>query len=169
MEKHWHGVIRDADSADFHQTLALNEESVHFLSPLDLARLTMLHHAASYSRVLESEGFVQAFLLALRPGAPYDSPNYRWFSATHADFLYIDRIVVSASMQGRGAGLRLYDDLFQFARSSAIKLITCEVDVEPPNPASERLHSRLGFREVGTQCVGPNKKRVSLQALTLQE
>jgi predicted GNAT superfamily acetyltransferase len=129
----------------------------------------MLHHAATYHRVLESDGIVQAFLLALRPGAPYDSPNYCWFSLTYADFLYIDRVVVSASMQGRGAGMRLYDDLFQFARSSDITLITCEFDVEPPNPASERLHRRLGFREVGTQSVGPNNKRVSLQALTLKE
>ncbi len=169
MEKHWHSVIRDANTADFPRILALNAESVHFLSPLDLARLTMLHHAAPYHRVLDADGVVQAFLLALRPGAPYDSPNYRWFSATYADFLYIDRIVVSASMQGRGAGLRLYDDLFQFARGSAIRLITCEFDVEPPNPASERLHRRLGFREVGTQFVGPDKKRVSLQALTLRQ
>lgn len=169
MEKHLHSVIRDASTADFPQILALNEESVHFLSPLDLGRLTMLHHAAPYHRVLEADGVVQAFLLALRPGAPYDSPNYRWFSATYADFLYVDRIVVSENMQGRGAGLRLYDDLFQFARSSAIRLITCEFDVQPPNPASERLHRRLGFREVGTQGVGPGNKRVSLQALTIDE
>lgn len=169
MGKHWHSAIRDANTADFTRILSLNEESVRFLSPLDLEHLTMLHHAAPYHRVLDADGIVQAFLLALRPGAPYDSPNYRWFSSTYADFLYIDRIVVSESMQGRGAGLRLYDDLFQFASSSAIRLITCEFDVEPPNPASERLHRRLGFREVGTQCVGPGNKRVSLQALTIKE
>ena len=162
-------MIRDAGTADLPRILALNEESVDFLSPLDLARLTMLHHAATYHRVLDTHGVVQAFLLALRPGTPYDSPNYGWFSSTYADFLYIDRIVVSASMRGCGAGMRLYDDLFQFARSNKIKLITCEFDVEPPNAASERLHRRLGFREVGTQCVGPDNKRVSLQALALKE
>ncbi len=160
-------MIRAANNLDFPRILELNEESVDYLSPLDIDRLTMLHDAAPYHRVIESAGTVQAFLLVLRPGAAYDSANYTWFSTKYADFLYIDRIVVSAQWRGRGAGMSLYEDLFQFARSSGTKLITCEFDVEPPNPGSERLHRRLGFKEVGTQPVGGANKLVSLQALTL--
>jgi len=157
------GVIRDATGADFAAILALNAESVHFLSPLDAARLSALHGIAAYHRVVDDEGAIAAFLLAFREGTPYDSPNYRWF-ATHYDaFLYIDRVVVSGAHQGQGLGARLYEDLFAFAQDSKIARVVCEYDLDPPNPASARFHARQGFREVGRQWVGAGKKEVSLQ------
>jgi predicted GNAT superfamily acetyltransferase len=159
--------IRNATLADFPRILALNEESVHFLSPLNHQRLSLLHAAAPYHRVLESDGVVQAFLLVLREGAAYDSPNYLWFSRRYTQFLYVDRVVVSASLQGRGAGRLLYDDLFRYARRDARHTITCEFDTDPPNPQSARFHAAFGFREVGTQRVGANQKQVSLQAATI--
>lgn len=160
--------IRNATLADFPRILALNEESVHFLSPLTHERLSLLHAAAPYHRVLESDGLVQAFLLALREGSAYDSPNYLWFSQRYEQFLYVDRVVVSASTQGRGAGRLLYDDLFRFARGAGCQTITCEFDVDPPNPQSERFHAAFGFCEVDTQRVGPKQKLVSLQAVSLE-
>lgn len=159
--------IRNATVADFPRILALNEESVHFLSPLNHERLSLLHAAAPYHRVLESDGAVQAFLLVLREGATYDSSNYQWFSQRYRQFLYVDRVVVSASMQSRGVGRLLYDDLFRFARGEGCQTITCEFDIDPPNPQSERFHAAFGFREVGTQRVGPKQKQVSLQAVTI--
>lgn len=160
--------LRKATLADFPRILALNEESVRFLSPLNLERLSLLHAAAPYHRVLESDGAVQAFLLVLREGATYDSPNYLWFSQRYGQFLYVDRVVVSASMQGRGAGRLLYEDLFRFAKDCGAKIITCEFDIDPPNPQSERFHAAFGFREVGTQRVGPKQKQVSLQAVQIE-
>lgn len=160
--------IRDTTLADFPRILALNEESVHFLSPLNHERLSLLHAAAPYHRVLESDGAVQAFLLVLREGATYDSPNYLWFSQRYGQFLYVDRVVVSAAMQGRGAGRLLYEDLFRFAKDCGAKIITCEFDIDPPNPQSERFHAAFGFREVGTQRVGPKQKQVSLQAVQIE-
>jgi len=157
--------LRDAAPADFPRVLALNEESVRYLSPLDAARLARLHAASAYHRVIEDDGRVVAFLLALREGADYDSVNYRWFAARHARFLYIDRVVVDAACQGRGLGPRLYDDLFAFARATAAARVTCEFDVDPPNEASRRFHARYGFAEVGTQAVAGGSKSVSLQAV----
>jgi predicted GNAT superfamily acetyltransferase len=77
----------------------------------------------------------------------------------------VDRIVVAGSTQARGAGSRLYRELYALALRDAVPLITCEFDVEPPNPASERFHARLGFREVGRQQLHGGRKTVSLQAL----
>ncbi len=156
-------AIRDPVAADFDAILALNAESVHFLSPLDAARLRALHEMAAYHRVIEIRGVVAAFLLALREGAAYDSPNYRWFAAHYAEFLYIDRVVVAGAQQGHGLGARLYDDLFAFARAQRIVCVACEFDLDPPNPASARFHARQGFREVGRQWLGGGKKQVSLQ------
>jgi predicted GNAT superfamily acetyltransferase len=157
-------VIRDATLGDFSAILALNAESVHFLSPLDAQRLQHLHRQAAYHRVAEVDGSVAAFLLVLREGADYDSPNYRWFAARYSRFLYIDRIVVDLRHQGRGLAARLYDDLLDFAQTSGVEQLTCEFDLDPPNPASAKFHARYGFGEVGKQWLGDGKKQVSLQA-----
>ena len=160
-------LIRTATTADFPHLLHLNEESVHFLSPLTPARLTWLVEAAAYRRVLEASGEVVAFLLAFREGCTYDSPNYRWFAAHYQHFLYVDRVVVSKAFQGQGAGKLLYDDIFSFARQTGVQYLTCEFDIDPPNEASRRFHQRYGFTEVGSQVVAGGKKRVSLQAVEL--
>ena len=117
--------IRNAAPEDFAEILALNEASVQFLSPLSLERITTLLAHAAYHRVVATSDGVQAFLLALREGADYDSMNYRWFSARLTAFLYIDRVVVSPSAQGRGYGKRLYEDLIAYAEQDAISPITC--------------------------------------------
>ena len=156
-------ALRAAIKADFPAILALNAESVRFLSPLDAPRLARLHAQAAYHRIVEIDGRVVAFLLAFREDADYDSPNYVWFVHQYPQFLYIDRVVVAAAAQGRGLGARLYDDIIAFAAASGVTPLTCEFDLDPPNPASERFHRRYGFREVGRQKL-PSGKQVSLQA-----
>jgi predicted GNAT superfamily acetyltransferase len=160
-------MIRNAIADDFPAILALNAESVHFLSPLDAMRLRALHAQSAYHRVVEHEEKVAAFLLAFREGADYDSPNYRWFAQRYAQFLYIDRIVVAATARGLGFGAQLYDDILAFAAGTNAARLTAEFDVEPPNPVSAAFHQRYGFREVGTQWIGGDKKQVSLQAREL--
>jgi len=160
-------MIRDATPDDFPEILALNAESVHFLSPLDAMRLRYLHAQAAYHRVVQREGKIAAFLLAFREGADYDSPNYRWFAQHYAHFLYIDRIVVDASARGLGFGAQLYDDILAFAAATNAVRLTAEFDVEPPNPVSAAFHQRYGFREVGRHWIGGDKKQVSLQAREL--
>jgi uncharacterized protein len=155
-------VIRDANETDFGQLLALNAESVNFLSPLDDARLRHLHKQAAYHRVVDDDGTIGAFLLAFREGADYDSPNFAWFSRNYPQFLYIDRIVVSMIVRGRGLGAQLYNDVIAFASASGVERLTCEFDIDPPNSASAKFHAYFGFREVGRQRVG-DKKEVSLQ------
>jgi uncharacterized protein len=153
-------IIRNAEPADFAQVLALNEESVRSLSP-------MLHSQAEYHRVVESSGQVGAFMMAHRNGSAYDSVNFRWFAQRCPNFLYIDRIAVTASLQGQGIGKLFYEDLFAFARSTGAKFVTCEFDIDPPNPTSEKFHKAFGFKEVGTQTYGSSSKRVALQALEI--
>lgn len=160
-------MIRATRSGDFPAILALNAESVHYLSPMDEARLMHLDAQAAYHRVVEENGRVLAFLLALCEGADYDSPNYRWFAAAFENFLYVDRVVVAKTHQGQRFGAALYDDLFKFARAEGIVRITCEFDLDPPNEASRKFHARYGFEEVGTQAAAGGSKRVSLQAASL--
>ncbi|MET0813567.1 MAG: GNAT family N-acetyltransferase, partial [Pseudoxanthomonas sp.] len=101
-------MIRDANAGDFDRILALNQEAVHFTSPMDLERLVHLDAQSDYHRVVELEDEVVAFLLALREGADYPNPNYGWFSERLERFLYVDRIVISAAQQGKRLGQALY-------------------------------------------------------------
>lgn len=163
--------LRDFSSADFSAILQLNEESEHFLSPMDAPRLALLAGEASVRAVVEiqkeEEKHIAGFLMCFREGCHYDSPNYRWFAERYARFLYIDRVVVSQQFHGRGVGKRLYQEMLQRARLQDITQVCCEYDLDPPNPVSAGFHHDFGFREVGQQAVGAGKKIVSLQMLTL--
>jgi predicted GNAT superfamily acetyltransferase len=161
------GALRDSSEADFAALLRLNLESEHFLSPLTQPRLRALHTQAWYRRVVCLGGVVQGFLLALREGADYDSPNYQWFAAHYTEFLYIDRIVIGAAARGQHFGVLLYEDLIARARENGFRRIVCEFDTDPPNEVSRRFHEHFGFHEVGSQRVGGGKKAVSLQELLL--
>ena len=118
-------MIRPAVESDHSAILLLNEESVQFTSPLDAAQLRRLATQADYHRVVEWDEEVAAFLLALREGADYESLNYRWFSDRLDRFLYVDRVVVAASQQGRGHGAHLYQDLFAYAAQQDVACIAC--------------------------------------------
>ena len=156
--------LRRIAPADFPAILALNEESVHFLSALTPARLAHLHEQSALGLVVEQDGAVVAFLLAFREGADYDSVNYQWFASRYPRFLYIDRVVVASTARSAGVGSLLYRETFAHAARSGVALVTCEFDVAPPNPVSERFHARFGFHEVGRQSVTYADKWVSLQA-----
>lgn len=160
-------VIRPATTSDFGAILRLNSEWEHFTSPLDELGLAHLHNQAAYHRVVESHSLVVAFLLALREGAEYESPNYRWFADSYDAFLYVDRVVVAGDQHGKGMGAILYDDLLAFARADGAGRVVCEVDAEPPNEASSRFHDKYGFVEVGTHWVAEGRKRVSLRQVSV--
>jgi predicted GNAT superfamily acetyltransferase len=162
-------MIRDIRADDYPAILELNLESVHSLSPLSRDRLAYLHSAAAYSKVIESGGRIAAFILVLRDGAAYDSPNYVWFTKRYNTFLYIDRIVVHKDQRGRGYGKVLYSDLADFAAKEKVDVLTCEVDSLPPNVISRRFHQKQGFYEVGTQWLYGGKKQVSLMEKRLSQ
>jgi len=157
-------TIRDAKAEDFGQIVELNEAEVQQTSPMNLQRLKELTLLSSYHKVAMADGRIAAFLLAMRENAPYQNENYAWFAARFPKFLYVDRIVVGSEFAGLKIGSLLYNELFNFARSQGISTITCEYNLEPPNPASQRFHDKFGFKELDTQWVANGTKKVSLQA-----
>ena len=169
MEKAKNGVIRQATREDFGEILRMNQESVHFLSPMDLEKLEHLDQESDYHKVVVVDGKVGAFCLAFREGANYDSVNYQWFSREFDQFLYVDRVVVDIAMQGHGLGELLYNDVFQHAADSPVPRVTAEIDFQPPNPVSLKFHEKFGFREVGRQEVYGGEKVVSLQSAEIGE
>jgi predicted GNAT superfamily acetyltransferase len=113
------------------------------------------------------DGRLAAFLIALGPGIAYDSENYRWFEGRGAQHLYVDRIVVDAAARSAGLGRRLYAEVFALARAEGLAEVTCEVNVDPPNPRSLAFHARLGFEEVGRQRTKGGSVEVALLAASV--
>jgi uncharacterized protein len=157
-------VIRPAVGTDFGSICALNLAEVEHTSAMDITRLVELNAICCYHKVACRDDMVSAFLLAMCNGSPYRNDNFEWFSKKYARFIYVDRVVVSSASRGLGLGSLLYEDMFSYARSNAIPLVTCEYNLVPPNEPSRLFHDKFGFKEQGTQWVANGTKRVSLQA-----
>jgi uncharacterized protein len=144
--------------------LALNNAHAQELSWLEPERLT---HLIAQAFVASRIGCIEAFLLTFDQDADYDSPNFLWFRSRYPRFVYVDRIVVAPSARGRGHARRLYDDLFQHALCCGHERVVCEVNREPPNPASDAFHATLGFTEVGLAAIHGGSKTVRYLAREL--
>ncbi|MEM9817118.1 MAG: GNAT family N-acetyltransferase, partial [Cyanobacteria bacterium P01_D01_bin.6] len=75
----------------------LNQAVVKVTSPMDTVRFVELYHLSNLRWVADINGEVVAFILGMAEGQAYPNDNYQWFSARLKNFLYIDRVVVSAT------------------------------------------------------------------------
>lgn len=144
--------------------LALNTIHASELSLLDEAGLKRLLEAAYVARRI---GRLEAFMIAFDQDADYASPNFLWFRERYPRFAYVDRIAVAESARGRGHARRLYEHLFEQARRDGHAVVTCEVNSDPPNPASDAFHDALGFRIVGEAAIYGGARTVRYYARTL--
>jgi len=143
-------MIRDIAAADLPDILALNNAeaaAVNALTPEELAAQVAL----AFSARMTPEGFLVAFCET----TPAQGPNHAWFLRRGGRFAYVDRVVVAPAARGRGVARALYDDLA--ARGLPL---ACEVNLDPPNPAGQAFHARLGFQPVGEAVDPRNGKRV---------
>ena len=138
--------------------LVLNNLHAKETSALDEASLAQLLDMSFYARGVNRGA--TAFLIALDQAAHYWSPNFHWFKGNRPSFVYIDRIIVAASARGQGIARLLYDDLFLAAQQAGHERVVCEVNIEPPNPASEAFHETMGFKEVGQASIHNGAKTV---------
>jgi predicted GNAT superfamily acetyltransferase len=159
-------AIRDVREHDLDAVLALNNAAGHTILPLDAAHLRYFYDRAEYFRVAEIDGHLAGFLIALRDGGHYDSPNYRWFCEHYPAFLYIDRIVIANAYRRHGLGRVFYCDVTSYAEVR-VPLLTCEVFLEPRDDVVVLFHGTYGFQEVGQQRMGEQGPQVSLLAKDL--
>jgi len=145
--------------------LALNNAHAVELSWLEGDRLGALLRQSFYARRL---GHLAAFLIAFDECADYDSPNYLWFRQHYARFVYVDRIVVDRTARKQGLAHLLYEDLFRQAVAAGQEIVGCEVNSDPPNPASDAFHAGLGFSEVGRASIHGGAKSVRYLARRLE-
>lgn len=159
-------IVRDVRTHELDAVLALNNAAGSTILPLDGSGIARLAGYASYLRVAEVDGQIAGFLLALREGLPYESPNYRWFGARYPEFVYIDRIVIARPYRRLGLGRVFYADVTSYAEVR-VPVLTCEVFLEPRDDVSVLFHGTYGFQEVGQQTMPGVGRRVALLAKEL--
>jgi predicted GNAT superfamily acetyltransferase len=146
--------------SDFESVLALNEDSIPHVNPIGVDELQWFADHAAFVRVAKEDGRLAGFIIGLRPGIDYASPNYRWFCANYDNFAYIDRVAVNTWARRR----RVAESLYQAFETSqpGVPFLTCEVNIRPPNAGSMLFHQRMGFQQVGSQLIDDGKKEVAL-------
>jgi len=75
-------------------------------------------------------------------------------------FVYVDRVAVAPAARGRGYACTLYADLIERATAAGHTVLVCEVNSDPPNPASDAFHAALGFALVGHAAIHGGSKSV---------
>lgn len=153
--------ILDITAGDIDDVLALNEASLPHVNSIDREQMQWFVAQASFFQVAKVAGRLAGFLIGLRPGLAYSSENYRWFADHYADFGYIDRVAVDRSARRLGVASRLYD-AFAERLHGTVDVMTCEVNIRPPNEASMRFHATQGFVQVGRQEIVDGEKEVAL-------
>ena len=158
--------IRSANPTDASQIAELNEVFVAVTSPMDARRFLELFDLCSYCLVVDDGERLLGFVIAMRNEAPYDNGNYQWFETRLRDMVYVDRIVLAEDARGQGLGHQLYDELSAMALADGCKVMTAEMDIDPPNAHSVHFHRMLGFAEIGQRTLDIGK-RVSMQSVAL--
>lgn len=154
-------TIRDVHADELPEVLALNEASTPAVNSVTIDKMRWFADNAAYFRVCVDGDVLGAFLIGMRPGTGYDSPNYAWFCQNYDDFGYVDRVAVATHARRHGLATRLYED-FRSTLPDRLAVMTCEVNLKPPNESSMAFHRRLGFRQVGTQATEGGAKQVAL-------
>ena len=159
-------IIRDVQEKDLEQVLNINELNVPHVNSVPLEQMQWFADNAAYFRVAAAKDVIGGYLVGLRPGTSYPSPNYRWFCDNYDDFAYIDRIAIDESARRQGLATRFYDD-FRASVQDAVDVMTCEVNLQPPNESSMRFHENYGFAQVASQKTEGGKKEVALMVRPL--
>jgi predicted GNAT superfamily acetyltransferase len=146
--------LRALSDAEFDWVLALSARHETETGKLDAETLRDMRDASFLSAVI---GERAGYLITFDQGGAYDSPNFLWFKARYPRFVYVDRIVVDPAARGAGYARKLYEHCFERAREAGHTLVTCEVNIDPPNPGSDAFHARMGFDDVGRATLANGK------------
>lgn len=156
-------TLRPLGQDDLGWVHRLNQIHQKDLSSLTEDELASLVDTATIAWVAEPDC---GFMLAFDQDAAYDGVNFQWFRARYERFIYVDRIAVDGKARGKGVARQLYTDLIAHASDGGYRLITAEINSDPPNPGSDAFHERLGFETVGEAHLDDRDKTVRYVART---
>jgi predicted GNAT superfamily acetyltransferase len=142
-------TIRQAELADTPAIVAINAAGRPGVYPLTPETVAETLTTASYFAVAELDGQVAGYLIGYTSQDSCEGEEFAWFQRHRPQFLYIDQVAVAPGARRAGVGAQLYVQAALHAGTLGIPALVCEVNLDPPNPASLQFHARLGFQEVG--------------------
>ena len=157
---HMETRLREVREEDYPNILALNHQALPYVNPMDAKLLKWFAKSAAYFRVLESDGRMAGFLIAVAHDSRYASKYFEWFRERYECFLYIDRVIVASWARRRRFAWRLYEDVARFAAERKYPLAS-DVYSFPPNEPSLEFHRKFGFERVGVHEIEGGKKQVA--------
>jgi predicted GNAT superfamily acetyltransferase len=140
--------------------LALNNAAVPDVGELSTHKARWLVDHCVLPGLATLDGQAAGMVVVLNDTCGYDSDFYRWFTDRYENFLYIDRVVVTAWARGRGLAKQIYQTIEQVANEKGMA-IAADVYSEPPNTVSLNMHRTMGFEAIGTQYIPAKQKTAS--------
>ncbi len=141
--------VRAARPEDFDSILAINEQGRPGIVALDAGELRRLLRLDGRLIVADRGGEVLGYVIVFDSLSAYDGEEFRALRQGLRDpFLYVDQLAVSQACRRMGVAGRLYEALATGVAGLPVRPICCEVNLEPPNPASMAFHQRMGFMEL---------------------
>lgn len=138
--------VRGLKPEDYAWVLALSAENEVETSAIDRAWLEAMSREWFLGLAC---GDNEAYAIIFDQDSRYGSVNFIWHRERSDRFVYVDRIVVAAAA--------LYEHVFAAAKRTGHDRVLCEVNFDPPNPASDAFHARMGFSEVGRAVLANGK------------
>jgi predicted GNAT superfamily acetyltransferase len=157
-------IIRAMTASDIEVVWSINQENVPAVGEETREDLAKIHEQSTIALVAEVSNHVVGFCMVLLPDADYGSPNFQFFCDRLDDFIYLDRVAVTAKFQGQGVGAALYSKVEQLSDATWFAL---EVNTKPRNEGSLRFHAREGFVQMEELETRPGKM-VSLMVKRLK-
>jgi uncharacterized protein len=149
-----------APLTDANLLLALNNAAVPDVGELSLDKARWLTNHCVLPGMATLDDQVAGIVVVLSDHCGYNSDFYRRFTDRYTNFLYVDRVIVTAWARGRGVATALYQATEQAARAQGMA-IASDVYSEPPNTPSLRVHRSRGFVEIEKQHFPAQQKTVT--------
>lgn len=141
--------IRDATEADLLGVLAIYNEVIRTSSAVYTEQEATLDDRRSWLAARQAQGFPVLVAEDLADGSVLGYATFGDFRPWPGYRHTVEHSVyVRADACGRGLGVGLVEPLFGRAASLGKHVIVAGIDAA--NPASIRLHDRLGFERIGT-------------------
>ncbi len=149
METNNQFTIRSCQAGDVAAIQTINLAGTPGVLPLTQPELDGLAAGSILCWVAQDGAQVVGYLITYTNSDPYDGEEFAWFQQHLSTFLYIDQVAIASSHRRQGVGAALYRHATQDANKSGLESLTCEVNLDPPNPTSLAFHHGLGFTSIG--------------------